>query len=66
MSFIANKFGFESPDDMDVLDLFRELDTNGNGKLSEGEIKVFTKKLNIIIMQIINEPEVISAQPFRF
>ena len=66
MKFIATKFGFESPDEMDVLDLFRELDTNGNGKLSEGEIKVFTKKLNVIIMQIINESEVIVAQTVKF
>ena len=56
MKYIAVKFKFEDPDDLDVLDLFRELDTNGNGKLSEGEIKVFTKKLNIIIMEIIKGP----------
>ena len=57
MKQIAQKFNFESPDKLDVLDLFRELDTNGNGKLSEGQIKVFTKKLNITIMQIIKDPQ---------
>jgi len=52
----------EATDD-EVSDLFRELDINGNGKLSKDEIKVFTKQLIDIVSSyaLLDKSELRSA-----
>jgi Ca2+-binding EF-hand superfamily protein len=46
---MTEELQLENATDDEVSDLFRELDINGNGKLSKDEIKVFTKQLVDIV-----------------
>ena len=45
----ANDNGFEEPDSEDIQDLFTELDTNCNGKLTKEEIEFFVEKFESIV-----------------
>jgi|JI6StandDraft_1071083.scaffolds.fasta_scaffold03209_10 Ca2+-binding EF-hand superfamily protein len=49
LNIMTEELQLEKASDDEVFDLFRELDINGNGKLSKEEIKVFTKQLVDIV-----------------
>lgn len=45
MSSVASDIGMDSPSDNDVRDVFKELDVNGDGKISLEEFKVLIKQV---------------------